>query len=57
MLLTSIRADREMTPRIVPDLIDIEQELFELPQKVILKLGIGSLWLLICGDSGARHLQ
>ncbi len=24
----------EMTPRIVPDLIDIEQELFELPQKV-----------------------
>ncbi|EJF64142.1 WD40 repeat-like protein [Dichomitus squalens LYAD-421 SS1] len=25
--------EREMTPRIVPDLIDIEQELFELPQK------------------------
>ncbi|KAH9852044.1 dynein intermediate chain [Lenzites betulinus] len=25
--------DREMTPRVVPDLIDIEQELFELPQK------------------------
>lgn len=25
---------REMTPRVVPDLIDIEQELFELPQKV-----------------------
>ncbi|OSD02964.1 dynein intermediate chain [Trametes coccinea BRFM310] len=25
--------EREMTPRVVPDLIDIEQELFELPQK------------------------
>lgn len=25
---------REMTPRMIPDLIDIEQELFELPQKV-----------------------
>ena len=23
-----------MTPRIVPDLIDVEEELFELPQKV-----------------------
>ena len=27
---------REMTPRMIPDLIDIEQELFELPQKVSL---------------------
>ena len=25
---------REMTPRMIPDLIDMEQELFELPQKV-----------------------
>ncbi|KAI0084486.1 WD40-repeat-containing domain protein [Irpex rosettiformis] len=25
--------DREITPRFIPDLIDIEQELFELPQK------------------------
>lgn len=25
--------DREMTPRMIPDLIDMEQELFELPQK------------------------
>ena len=25
---------REMTARVIPDLIDIEQELFELPQKV-----------------------
>ncbi|KAH8071803.1 hypothetical protein BXZ70DRAFT_911654, partial [Cristinia sonorae] len=25
--------DRIMTPRIVPDLIDVEQELFELPQR------------------------
>jgi hypothetical protein len=24
-----------MTPRFIPDLIDIEQELFELPQKVV----------------------
>ena len=24
----------EMTARVIPDLIDIEQELFELPQKV-----------------------
>jgi hypothetical protein len=23
-----------MTPRFIPDLVDIEQELFELPQKV-----------------------
>jgi hypothetical protein len=26
--------DRTMTPRIVSGLVDIEQELFELPQKV-----------------------
>lgn len=25
-----------MTPRIVPDLVEVEQELFELPQKVCL---------------------
>jgi len=25
---------RIMTPRTLPDLVDIEQELFELPQKV-----------------------
>ena len=24
-----------MTPRFIPDLIDIEQELFDLPQKVL----------------------
>jgi len=24
-----------MTPRFIPDLIDIEQELFEFPQKVL----------------------
>lgn len=23
-----------MTPRIIPDLIDVEEELFEMPQKV-----------------------
>lgn len=32
--LTHVCDVSEMTPRIVPDLIDIEQELFELPQKV-----------------------
>lgn len=25
---------REITPRFIPDLIDVEQELFELPRKV-----------------------
>lgn len=34
VLVHFIVSIREMTARFVPDLIDIEQELFELPQKV-----------------------
>lgn len=32
--MTLILVGRVMTPRSIVDLIDIEQELFELPQKV-----------------------
>jgi dynein intermediate chain, cytosolic len=31
--MSTLPSHRPLTPRFVPDLIDIEQELFELPQK------------------------
>ena len=31
---------REITPRIIPDLIDFEKELFELPVKVCARLRV-----------------
>lgn len=43
---------RVMTPRMVPDLIDVEQELFELPQKVC---GAGhDVWRAHCSSCAVR---
>lgn len=48
-----------MTPRAIPDLIDVEQELFELPQKaglgLLLSFSLSFLQAVLI--VGARYLQ
>lgn len=45
-----------MTPRILPDLIDVEQELFELPQRVRENPFPGSLRDFIRPNLGASDI-
>jgi len=47
---------RILTPRTLPDLVDIEQELFELPQKVGAFLFSYCLTPLLYSRLGTRHL-
>lgn len=46
-----------MTPQFIPDLIDVEQELFELPQKVWLVCANWSITDESIFTIGARRLQ
>jgi hypothetical protein len=46
-----------MTPRFIPDLIDVQQELFELPQRVRRFLFSAAFLANSSLLTGARHLQ
>lgn len=48
---------REVYPRSMMDLVDVEQELFELPQKVGLSNRITTYTVLYNGLAGARDIQ
>lgn len=45
-----------MTPRFIPDLIDVEQELFELPQRVRPTIDFVQIQLIQRVQSGACYV-